>query len=145
MYTCPLTRRVVEAPPMIWAGLHDNFPDRPSAKFTPIGRQLATIALKSKTVTIPKGGLYGRSFHSIWDVSTCGLSCTRLADFLHLGRKSPGTLLCNPALATSCLHLCLNLSSIAFTAINQYFIFTPVHTKVIFDALTAYSHQYTRL
>ena len=31
--------------------------DRPPAKVAPVGCQLATVALKMKTVTIPKGGL----------------------------------------------------------------------------------------
>ena len=35
------------------AGLHDNVPDRPTAKVAPVGCQLATMALKIKTVTIP--------------------------------------------------------------------------------------------
>ena len=64
------------------AGLHDNVPDRPSAKAAPVGCQLATMALKSTTVTIPKGGLHCRSCHTVWDVSASGLSRTRLADFL---------------------------------------------------------------
>ena len=64
-----------------WAGLHDdNVPDRPSAKVAPAGCPLATMALKIKTVTIPKGGLHGRSRHPIWDVSAAGLICTRLAE-----------------------------------------------------------------
>ena len=38
-----------------WAGLHDNVPDRPSAKVAPAGCQLATVALiKTKTVVIPQ-------------------------------------------------------------------------------------------
>ena len=64
------------------AGFHDNVPDRPSAKVSPVGCQLETMALKIKTVTIPKGGLHGRSCDLIGDVSASGLSCTRLADFL---------------------------------------------------------------
>ena len=42
------------------AGLNDNVPDRPSAKVTPVGCQLATMALESKTVTVPEGGLHGK-------------------------------------------------------------------------------------
>ena len=37
------------------AGLHDNVLDRPSAKGAPVGCQLAIMALKIKTVAIPKG------------------------------------------------------------------------------------------
>ena len=66
------------------AGLHDNVPDRPSAKVAPVECQLATMALKIKTVTIPEVGLHGRSCHPIWDVRAYGLSCSRLADFLPL-------------------------------------------------------------
>ena len=75
------------------AGLHDNVPDRPSAKVEPTGCQLATMSLKIKTVTVPKGGLHGgRSCHPIWDVSTSGLSCTKLSrTFCHFRRKSDGT------------------------------------------------------
>ena len=40
-----------------WAGLHDNVPDRPSAMVAPAGCQLATTALKIKTVTYPKMGV----------------------------------------------------------------------------------------
>ena len=47
-------------------------------------RQLATMALKIKYVTIPKGGLHGRSCHPVWDVSASGLSYPRLADPLPL-------------------------------------------------------------
>ena len=52
-----------------WAGLHDNVPDRPSVKVAPIMCQLATVALTIKTVTIPNGGLHGRSCHPMWGVS----------------------------------------------------------------------------
>ena len=64
------------------AGLNDNVTDWPSAKVAPVGCQLMTMALKIKTVTIPKGGLHCRSCHPIWDVSASGKSCTRLADCL---------------------------------------------------------------
>ena len=37
------------------AGLHDDVPDRPSAKVASVGCQLATMALQIKTVTIPFG------------------------------------------------------------------------------------------
>ena len=47
-----------------------------SAKVAPVGCQLATMALKTKTVIVPKGGLHGRSCHPIWDVSVSGLSFT---------------------------------------------------------------------
>ena len=45
---------------------------------------MATVALKIKIVTIPKGGLgcTAEVRHPIWDVGASGLSCTRLADFL---------------------------------------------------------------
>ena len=52
-----------------WAELHDNVPDRPSTKGVPVGYKLATMALKIKTVVIPKGGLHGKSCHPVWDVS----------------------------------------------------------------------------
>ena len=52
----------------VWAGLHDDVPDRPPAKVAPVGCQLLTVALNTKTVTVPKGGLHGISFHPIWDV-----------------------------------------------------------------------------
>ena len=80
------------------AGLHDNVPDRPSAKAAaPVGCRLATMALKIKTVTIPrKGGLQGRSCHPVSDVSasrllheTGGLSATLAVN--RLGH-CPGTL-----------------------------------------------------
>ena len=68
------------------AGLNDNVPHRPSsAKVAPVGCQLMTMALDMITVTFPKGGLYFRSHHTIWDVSVSGLSCARrakLADYL---------------------------------------------------------------
>ena len=64
-----------------WDGLHDNVPDRPSAKVAHVGCQLATMALEIRTVTVPKGGLHGRSCHPVRDVSAFGLSCTRLVDF----------------------------------------------------------------
>ena len=64
------------------AGLHDNVPDRQSAKIASVRCQLATMALKIKTVTIPKSGLHSRSCHPIWDVTSSGMRCTRLADFL---------------------------------------------------------------
>ena len=66
------------------AGLHDNVPDLPSAKVAPVGCQMATMALKIKTVSIPEGGLHGRSGHPVWDLSVSGPSCTRQADFLPL-------------------------------------------------------------
>ena len=34
--------------------LHDDVPDRPSAKITPVECQLATMAFKIKAVTVPK-------------------------------------------------------------------------------------------
>ena len=40
----------------VWAGLHDDVLDRPSAKAAPVGCQLVTMILKIKPVTIPKGG-----------------------------------------------------------------------------------------
>ena len=42
--------------------------------------------------------MHGTSCYPIWDVSASGPSCTRLADFCHLGSKSAGTSSCNPAL-----------------------------------------------
>ena len=45
----------------LWAGLHDDVPDRPSAQAAPAGCQLATVALQNKTVKIPRGGLHDRS------------------------------------------------------------------------------------
>ena len=43
-----------------WAGYHDNnAPDRPSAKVAPVGRQLATMAFKIKTITITKKNRHG--------------------------------------------------------------------------------------
>ena len=78
------------------AGSHDNVPGSPSAKVEPVWCQLATMALKSKTVTTPKGGLHGRSCHRIWDVSASGLSCTRLAAFCHLGSQSAGDVVVQP-------------------------------------------------
>ena len=54
---------------LCWAGLHDNVPDRPSAKGAPVGCQLATMALKIKTVTIPKSG-----FATAEGVTQCGTS-----------------------------------------------------------------------
>ena len=65
-----------------WAGLHDNVPDRPSAKVAATGCQLATIALNIETVTTPKGGLHGRRCDSFLDVSPSGLSNTKLADLI---------------------------------------------------------------
>ena len=59
--------------------------DPPSAKVAPVVCQLATMAVKIKTVAIRKKWvLHGRSCHPVWDVSASasGLSCTRLADFL---------------------------------------------------------------
>ena len=66
-----------------WAGLHDNVPDRPSAKVAaPVGCELATVTLTIKTVSLSQEvGLHGRSCHPAWVVSASGLSCTRLADF----------------------------------------------------------------
>ena len=52
------------------------------------------MALKIKTVTMPKGGLHGRSCHSIWDVNASGLSCTRLADFLPIWDVNASGLSC---------------------------------------------------
>ena len=76
-------------------------PDRHSAKDTPVGCQLATMALKIKTVTIPKmvdctaevvthsGTSVYLNFAVDWaqkpnylSISASRLSCTRLADFL---------------------------------------------------------------
>ena len=48
-----------------WAGLHDDVLDRPSAKVAPTGSQLATMALQIEAVTIPKGGLHGKSCHPV--------------------------------------------------------------------------------
>ena len=82
---CPKGRERVNRssfPEASWAGLHDNVPDRPSAKVAPFGCQLATMALQLKTVTVQKGGFHSTSRHPIWDVTASGLSCTRLADFL---------------------------------------------------------------
>ena len=58
-----------------WAGLHDNVPDRPSAKAAPSLRcQLATTALNFfLNGTVPNGGLHGRSSHPVRDVSASGL------------------------------------------------------------------------
>ena len=64
-------------------GLHDNVPDRPSAKVGPAGCQLATMALKIKTVTVPKGGLHGRSCLS----SNLGRQCI-WAELYESGRLS---------------------------------------------------------
>ena len=84
------------------AGLHDNAPHRPSAKVAPVGCPLATMELNIKTVTIPKGGLYGWSCHPIWDVGavwaelheTGGRSATlavnRLGDVVNPAPLSPG-------------------------------------------------------
>ena len=90
-----------------WAGLHDNVPDRPSARVALIvlhllGANWRPWHLKLKLSPSPKGGLRGTSCHPIWDVGASALSCTRLAarTFCHLGGKSAGTLSCNPALAT---------------------------------------------
>ena len=83
-----------------WAGLHDNVPDRPSVMVAPVGcRQLATMVLKIKTVTIPPKRYVSRhrSCHPVWDASSVsGLSCTMLADFLPplLGSNSAGRLPC---------------------------------------------------
>ena len=76
-----------EPPPsaLTRSGLHDNLPDRPSARVEPSRSQLATIALiEIETVTIPKWWVvHGRSCHqSGTSVSASGLSGTRLADFL---------------------------------------------------------------
>ena len=69
----------VEARP----GFHGHVPDQPSpAKVAPVECHLATMILKIKTITIPKGRWHGRSCHSIWDVSVSGQSCTKLGDFL---------------------------------------------------------------
>ena len=68
------------------AGLHDNVPNIPSAKVAPVGCQLATMALKIKTVTIPKSGFHGKGRHLILDVGASGLSCTRLSATLAVNR-----------------------------------------------------------
>ena len=71
-----------DATPRTRAGLHDNVPDRPSAKVAPVRCHLAPMAFIINTVTIQKGVLHGRSCHPNWDVSAPGMSCTRLAGFL---------------------------------------------------------------
>ena len=83
------------------AWLHDNVPDRSSAKVEPVGCHVATMALTIKTVTVPKGGLHGKSCHPVWDVSASELSWWRT--FWHLGSKSAGTLPCNPVQMLSLL------------------------------------------
>ena len=66
------------------ARLHDNVPDRPSAKVASVGvpANWRPWHLKLKVPLPPKGVLHGRSCHPVWAVSASGLSRTRLADFL---------------------------------------------------------------
>ena len=66
------SERAGSTPPNYWAGMHDNVPDRPSAKVAPAGCQLATMAITIKTVAIPKGGLGCTA--EVRDVSASGLS-----------------------------------------------------------------------
>ena len=90
-------------PHKYWVGLHDNVPDRVSAKVALIGCQLATMALKMKTVTIPPKRWVARQTspkvgrQCIWAElhETGGLSAT-------LSCKSDGTLSCNTALIFYC-------------------------------------------
>ena len=53
-----------------------DLPPKPKSHL--LGCQLATVALKIKTVTTPEGELHGTSCHPIWYVSESGLRCTRL-------------------------------------------------------------------
>ena len=68
---------------------------RPSQSCTLSGAKLTTMALKMRTVTIPKI-MWVKSCHPSWDVSASGLSCTRLTES-QVGSKSAGTSSCNPA------------------------------------------------
>ena len=87
-------------------GVHDHVPDPPSAKVAPVGCQMATVALKIKTVTIPKGGLHGRSCRPIWDGSASGLNFTRLVDFLPPWQQIG----CLSTDLSICLSVCVYLS-----------------------------------
>ena len=79
--------------------MHDDVPDRPSAKVAPVGCQLATMSLKIKTVTIPKRWIARQKLspnlgrQCIWAQfdETGALSAT------DLGSKSAGTLSRNPS------------------------------------------------
>ena len=66
--------------------MHDNVPDRPSAKAAPVGCQLATMALNIKTLAVPKKvGLHGRGCHPNPErqcISLDWVAGTRLAEFL---------------------------------------------------------------
>ena len=82
----------------IWAGLHDNIPDRPSTKIASVACQLPTTALKIKTVTILKCGLHSKlmspnlGHQCIWAELhvTGGLSATLAVNRLDVVQASPG-------------------------------------------------------
>ena len=77
-----------------WAGLHNSVPKRPSAKVAPVGYQLATVALKIKTLHSKRwvAPNLKMSMHLGWVARDW-------RTFSHLVSKSAG-MLCNLALGS---------------------------------------------